>query len=237
MKQITAVLTILLAAGFSLAQRNWEVQPGFQATGTPHDFTQRAPLIGPITFDEVEFVVGTPIDGVSVATLGGSSLLSPLTFGFSSMDATFTFAGPAAQTFVAPNYIEGDTAGVVTIDFGTLVGSAEFGFALNSPPPITDAVTVTAYNGANMVSTVSFDGVNTGFFFAENLATINPGQSFDSIQVTFDNVAAVRFIVDNLSYDVQASQIPTLGPIGMSILILGLVVIGAFLLYRRRVNA
>jgi hypothetical protein len=104
----------------------------------PLSIPTKAASVGPIIFSEPEFPMGTRVNGLVVNTLNGTPI-DPLSFGYTvggapSTDASINF-GPPIQTYVDPPGIEGGTAGTLSIDFGTDVGSVVFGFAMSCVTP------------------------------------------------------------------------------------------------------
>jgi len=202
--------------------------------------------VGPITFDEPEFPLFTPVQGLTINTLNGVPLPAPLSFDFPNPDATIT-GGPGTQQFVDPPGIEGPSDTTLSIDFGAPVDFVEFGFAVICPPVVIDALTVDLFDSAGtLIDTQTFDGINTGFPFAENQVTLQ-GMVFQSIQATwpfcFGNGIASqwgdgegqgngsRFLLDNLTY--TTSAVPTIGLTGL--LLLALVLLGGSIwLLRKR---
>lgn len=226
------VVGVLAATPGALAQSDWDLPEGADPPGG-----DPAPLpavaVGPVTFSEVEFTPGATVDGFMVNTLGGSPLPAPLSFGFSSADATFS-NGPGNTMYVQDPSIEGTTMGTLTIDFGFDVTSAVFGFALSCPGPITDGATAQAFDSSNspVGSPSSEDATDLGFGFAENQLTVAPGGGFRSISVTFDpSQVCSRFVFDNLGYDDLG--VPAVRPLVL-VLLLTVLLVGTLLVLRRR---
>jgi hypothetical protein len=169
------------------------------------------------SFSEPEFVLGMPVDGYEVSSLFGEPV-APLTFNFDiggtpSLSATFGTNGPGATSFNSLPNIAGPTAGTLWVDFGVDVYHAGFGFVLNCDVYLPQAITVTAYNEANLpLDTLYFDAGTTGFMWAENLAQIDtPG--FRSLSIDFNDTCGA-FALDNLSYFTFTS--PTVAAISIT---------------------
>jgi hypothetical protein len=211
--------------------------------------TTHAQTIGPITFTEPEFPLGTPVQGLTISTLDGSPLPAPLSFDFPDTDATIG-SGPSTQTYVDPPGIEGPSDLTLVIDFGTAVDSAEFGFAVSCPPVVINALDVELFDGSGAsVGTFSFDGLDTGFGNAENLVSIS-GVVFRSLEATWNDCGqpggawngegdpggASRFFLDNLTYD-PATGVPTMGSAMLLALGVVLAVVALWFLRRKTVLA
>lgn len=228
-----AFLCLLLAAAAGSARTRWELPDGVVWEPVPPAVFPEG-TVGPITFGEAEFPDGTVVDGLVVTTLDGSPLPAPLSFGFSSLDATIGDLGPGNITFVQTPNMEGDAVGTLSIDFGLDATSVTFGFALNCGPVVSDAATAQAFDslGAPVGAPVSVDGLDFGSF-AENELTLSPGGGFRSIEVTFaGGPVCPRFAFDNLVYDGQ--PVPVLSMVGMAVLAILLIGIGSLALALRR---
>jgi len=243
-KLVFVVMFLLILPCLAQEAGHWSIPDGFVADpdfvdDTNPDFLppSRA-LIGPIGFDEAEFVTGTQVDGFVTNSVSGVLLGNPLSLGFSvggvsSPDATFTTMGPGVLFYNSPPNIEGDAAGTLTVDFGTEVTDFAFSFALNTPIPTVNAITVTPLFRGMPVDVVSVDTLDFGFAFAENLVTYTATNRVDALEITFDSTAAVRFVIDNLSYNTGV-VVPTLGPTGLILFVTALSVLGLVLISRQR---
>ncbi len=227
---VCVLVSISVAPAF--AQTRWQLPDGVTWEPVPPAVFPEG-TVGPITFAEPEFPDGTVVDGLLVTTLDGVPLPGPLSFGFSSSDATIGDIGPGNITFVQTPNMEGDATGTLTIDFGIDSTSATFGFALNCGPPVIDAATARAFDsgGSPVGSPVSVDGLDFGSF-AENELTIAPGVDFRSLEVTFAGSGTCpRFAFDNLVYD--ARPVPTLGRLGLVVLAVLLLLASGWVMSRR----
>ena len=63
--------------------------------------------------------------------------------GVDSADANYASAGPGSITFVQDPSLEGDAAGVLTLDFAVPTSVLSFGYALLSFEPLPAGVSVT----------------------------------------------------------------------------------------------
>lgn len=227
-----ALAWAMAPAAFAQGAGDWDVPAGFTPTGQPSQAPSRA-LQGPITFSEAEFPLGTMVNGLVVNSIGGTPLPVPLTFAFSSADATVA-GGPGTTAFIDDPSIEGDAAGTLTLDFGADVTRLVFGFAQSCGAPSLAAVNVSVQaSGGAPVGNISLPGTDQGFFFLENQVDYTPGAPFRTAQITFDTAggACNRFAFDNLAYDIQ--EAPTMPAAAAVALMLGLLLAGFWALRRR----
>ena len=232
-KRCSVLVVMIVAASAAYAQGTWELPPGAE-TFAFAPAPRPEGMVGPITFEETEFPDGTVVDGLVVTTLDGSPLPAPLTFGFSSADATIGDLGPGVTTYVEVPNMEGPTSGTLSIDFGLQATSATFGFVLQCGPPIVDGATAQALdaNDNPVGSQVSIDALNFGSGWPENQLTVAPGGAFRAVEITFNSGSGCnRFAFDNLAYDGQ--PVPTLPAAGFAALVF-LLVLGSTLAVSRR---
>lgn len=192
-------------------------------------YTTTAPVVvGPITFSETQFPLGSVIDGLTVSALNATPLPAPLAFGFtlygspSTDSVIYDFTGIPFSS-VSGYAIEGTAAGILAIDFGTNVTSVSFDFALDGPlgETVANACTVTAYTAAGAVAGSDSAAGEAPAFFPEN-------------QVTFASATPFRRIT--LDFETQlAEEIPALGGWGLAALIALVGLAGATVV--RRVSA
>lgn len=224
---------LFVAASAVHAQATWQLPDGVEA-GTVVPAALPEGMVGPVTFEESEFPLGTTVDGLVVATLDGIPLPAPLTFGFSSPDAIIN-GGPGDITYVQIPNIEGDASGTLAVDFGLDVTSLTFGFALACGAPVVDGAVAQALDasGAPVGSPVSIDALDFGSGFPENQLVLSPGGGFRSAEITFNSSGGCfRFAFDNVAYDGQ--PVPTLSTLGQALLALLLLASGCWVLALRR---
>lgn len=154
-----------------------------------------------------------------------------ITFGFTvggnpSTDATFGGSGPGTITFVQDPSLEGNSAGVLTIDFtGGPTSTLSFGVAVSTTDPLSPGFTVSLFDPtANLLGTFP---VNTSplVFFSEAEFSLS-GPQIGRAVVTFSG-SGPRFALDNITYE-SIPEPGTLGLMTLSALALGAV------LWRRR---
>jgi hypothetical protein len=185
-----------------------------------------ASTVGPISFSESQFPTGTLIKALTITHLGVPALPAPLKFTFTVYDQPSTDAAVTSDFDLVPfsgldgDMVEGTTAGVVGIDFGTDVTSASFGFALNTLDSIASACTVTAFDSAGHLVGSSTASADALISYTEGVAGFKSRTGFRRILVSFASAFPDR--------------IPTLDGWGLALLTLLLGAAGVELL--RRVN-
>jgi hypothetical protein len=165
-------------------------------------------------FDELPYqsVNGLSYQGVTFGfTVGGSA----------STDANYHSGGPGTITYVQDPSLEGNSAGILTLDFLTPTSVLQFGVALLDTGTLTPGLTVDLYDaGLNFLQQIA---VNTS-----SLISFTEGQfSYAGTPVgraVLDFNLSSRFALDNLTYNAA--------PIPGTVLLLGSGLLS--LLWRRR---
>ena len=102
LKRSIVFVVLIAVASIATAQSPWDLPEGSNSGSVPPGAFPEG-MVGPVTFAEPEFIDGTQVDGLTVTTLNGDPLPAPLSFGFSSSDATVGDVGPGDVTYVPPN--------------------------------------------------------------------------------------------------------------------------------------
>ncbi|MHC4558541.1 MAG: hypothetical protein ACYTFW_08945 [Planctomycetota bacterium] len=166
-----------------------------------------------LTFGELPL---QPVDGLSYMGV---------TFGFTvggspSTDALYNTIGPGAVTYLQDPVLEGDAAGILTLDFGPLpTDQLQFGIALNTYNAVTAGYTVELFD-TSLVSLGTFSG-NTYplIVWAEDQFTYS-GAPISRAVIDFNEQAVTRFAVDNLTFNPVTAPAPgavLLGSIGVGL--------------------
>lgn len=147
-----------------------------------------------ITFGELP---PGPVNGLS---LGG------VTFGFqingvASTDATFgATLGPGSTPFNSPPHLEGNTLGLLMLDFSTPIVFLQFGSHLSSEAPVMMGLGVQLYDssmtplGGLMSLDMPLSPVYAGGLFQYD------GAAASHAMIQFNDQAATRFTIDNLTF-------------------------------------
>ncbi|MDR3703242.1 MAG: PEP-CTERM sorting domain-containing protein [Candidatus Sulfopaludibacter sp.] len=99
-----------------------------------------------------------------------------------------------------PNVVSaGDNSGILTLALPSLETMFGYGYAILDTNTVTDATTITLFNGATNVGTLSYNG-SPDPSFAGGFAGIQSTVPFDSVQLTFDSVDAPAFALDNVVF-------------------------------------
>ena len=167
-----------------------------------------------LTFDELPT---QPVDGLSYMGI---------TFGFEiggipSTDAVYNGIGPGTLTYLQDPTLEGNAAGILTLDFATPTNQLQFGAALNSYDTVTPGYTVTLYDPASQLIGVYSKNTYPLVLWSEDQFTYS-GTPVSRATIGFNNRVANRFSVDNLTFN-PVSSVPAPGAILLSSIGLGLV--------------
>ena len=141
---------------------------------------------------------GTEVNGLSV---GG------LTFGYSLGNGLVIIGGgPGVTNNVnPPNIVSvGNNSGTLTIALPFATDMFGYGYAVLSNSAITAATTISIFNGATPLGTLSFDAVPDPVF-SGGFAGLASTLPFDRVELTFNSAAAPAFAVDNIRASVATN--------------------------------
>lgn len=178
----------------------------------------------PTTLDFTELPF-QPVDGVSIAGVTFDFKIG----GIDSLDANYASGGPGSITFVQDPSLEGNAAGILTLDFAAPTPILSFGVALSIFGTLTPGFTVELFD-ASLIS-LGITPVTTNSLISFTEAQFNyGGPPILRAVLDFDETAApLRFAFDNLTFDVTAIPEPA------SIFLMGIGVAGlSFLRWRRK---
>ncbi len=144
-----------------------------------------------LTFDELP---PQPVDGLTFAGVTFDFKIG----GVDSLDAVYNRTGPGILTYVQDPVLEGNAAGVLTLDFVLPTSFLEFGAALSMDVPLTPGFSVDLYDAA-LAPLGSFP-VDTAplVLFSEGLFS-HTGIPVSRAVVSFAPGVG-RFALDNLTY-------------------------------------
>ena len=176
-----------------------------------------------LTFDELPT---QPVNGLSY---------KGVTFGFTidgnpSTDAVYSDVGPGLITFLQDTTLEGNSAGILTLDFAQPTDMLQFGIALNSFYPAMPAYNVQLFGES--LAWVANLSQNTYplIVWSEDLFSYS-GTPITRAIIDFNEQAAGRFALDNLTHNPVSSVNPIPAP---GAVLLGSIGVGLVSWLRRR---
>jgi hypothetical protein len=108
--------------------------------------------------------------------------------------------GPGATNNITPpNVVSlfGSNTGILTLTFPTANSQFGFGYAVLTTVPVTNATTITLFDGATNVGSLSYNAVPDPVF-AGGFAGISSTIPFNSARLTFNAAVAPSFALDNV---------------------------------------
>jgi len=154
--------------------------------------------------------VGTEVNGLAVdAAVGpGGAILFQYSLGNGRVainigpNTTANINPPAIVSNAGPN-----NAGVLTMTFSSLVDTFGYGYALQGAGTILNGTTLSLFNGATQVGTLTFTATpdpNVPGGFAGIQSTL----PFNRVEATFNSVSAASFALDNIRRGPAVAAVP-----------------------------
>jgi hypothetical protein len=140
--------------------------------------------------------------------------------------------GPGFTNNVSPPNIVsmfGSNTGILTLTFPTSISVFGYGYAVLSTGAVANATTITLFNGATNVGSLSYNSVPDPLF-SGGFAGIQSTIAFNSAQLTFNSAVSPAFAVDNVRTSLVAAV-----PEPSTVVLLGTGL--GFLWFRRRTGA
>jgi hypothetical protein len=162
------------------------------------------------TFDEL------PTQSVDGLSYGG------VTFGFKvnwipSTDAVYNDIGPGSLTYLQDASLEGNSSGVLLLDFDTPTDQLDFGIALNSYYAVPTAYVVKLYDSSYTPIGTFTGGTSPLVLWSEGQFTYS-GTRVRRAVIGFNDNAAGRFAIDNLTINtIPAPGAVLLGGFGLGV--------------------
>ena len=142
----------------------------------------------------------TTFAGLANGTEVNGLVVNGLTFQYSLGNvAVIIDGGPGTTGNVAPPNIVsvGNPSGILTILLPSLADTFGYGFALLTSAPVASATTISLFNGATPVGSLSFPSAIDPVF-SGGFAGIQSTLPFNRVQATFNAAAAPAFALDNI---------------------------------------
>src|SRR5262245_25179916 len=107
--------------------------------------------------------------------------------------------GPGFTNNISPPNIVsvGNNTGILRLALPTFVDTFGYGYAILNGIPIPNATTITLFNGATNVGSLSYNGVPDPVFTG-GFAGIQSTIPFNIVQLTFNSTLAPAFALDNI---------------------------------------
>lgn len=147
-----------------------------------------------LTFDELprQPVTGLTFNGVAFHFNVG---------GLNSSDANYASGGPGVGAFVHDPSLEGNAAGVLTLDFDTPTSVLQFGLAMSTLLAVPAGLHVALFDQRLIPLGIQTVDLSRTVTFAEGRFNY-AGLPISRAIIDFDEGAASRFALDNLSFGV-----------------------------------
>jgi hypothetical protein len=152
----------------------------------------------------------TTFTGLATGTEVNGLIVDGISFSYSLGNGKVNIdGGPGVTNHISPPNIVsvGDDSGILTLVFPSLIDSFGYGFAVLSSATLPNATTISLFNGAVPVGSLTYGGAPDPFFTG-GFAGIQSTLEFNRALVTFDSAAAPAFALDNIR---TASQVPEPG--------------------------
>ncbi len=208
------------------ARQTWSLLAVSMAFGTAFSTAHAAVItIGPGAFPAASTLItltGVP-DGTEVNGLSVGGVLFNYSLG---NGAVVIDGGPGVTNNISPpNVVSiGNASGILALTLGGSFDAFGYGYAILNTVPVVNATTITLFNGAVNVGTLSYAGLpDPGF--TGGFAGIQSTLPFNRVELTFNSAAAPAFALDNIRV---ANAIPE--PSAMVLVVSGAIV----LLWQRR---
>jgi len=163
-----------------------------------------------LTFDEL------PTQPVHCLNYNG------VTFGFTvggspSTDAVYNDIGPGLITYLQDSSLEGDAAGILTLNFDMPTDQLEFGVALNTFTAAKPGYFVQLFDKSLVSLGIFSADTNPLMIWSEGRFTYS-GTPISRAAIGFNNQVASRFALDNLTFNpVPAPGAVLLGSLGLGL--------------------
>jgi hypothetical protein len=161
----------------------------------------------------------TTFTGLATGTEVNGLVVDGITFQYSLGNGQVIIdGGPGVTNNISPQNIVsiGNSTGVMTMLLPSLVNTLGYGFAILSQEAVASATTISLFNGATLVGSLSFSGAPDPTFTG-GFAGIQSTLDFDRVQMTFNSAAAGAFAFDNIRTLNAVPEPSTLALLGLSL--------------------
>ncbi len=168
-------------------------------------------LVGLISAGTAEAAVTLTFDELPMQPVDGLSYMG-VTFGYTiggipSTDASYNGIGPGSLTYLQGSALEGNTQGILTLDFISPIDQLEFGVALNTYSATTPGYVVSLFDESLVSVGTFFGNTNPLILWSEDQFTYS-GTPVSRAVIGFNEQVAKRFAIDNLTFNTAAGTGP-----------------------------
>lgn len=149
----------------------------------------------PLTTLDFTEVPRQPVDGLSLQGVSFAFSIG----GVPSTDANYNSGGPGNITYVQDPSLEGNAKGTLTITFARPTWFVQFGVALSTFATLPAGATVNVIGPTGKLRGVFTVATSPLVTFTEGQFTYDHSRT-KQLVITFDSSAALRFALDNLTY-------------------------------------
>ncbi|MCZ6794801.1 MAG: IPT/TIG domain-containing protein, partial [Planctomycetota bacterium] len=145
-----------------------------------------------LTFDEL---ATQPVDGLSFMGVTFRFEIG----GVASDDARYRGSGPGTTKFLADPTLEGSASGILTLEFDVPTPILEFGVGLSTTVAVDPGITVELFDSGGSFTVLDVELPSTGGFAQTRFS--HAGTPVRRAVIDFNETAAARFAIDNLTFD------------------------------------
>ena len=167
----------------------------------------------------------TTFTGLATGTEVNGLIVASILFQYSLGNGQVIIdGGPGTTNNITPQNIVsiGNNTGVLTLLLPSLIDTFGYGYAILNVTPVANATTISLFNGATPVGSLSYNGIPDPIF-SGGFAGIQSTLVFNRVQITFNSAVAPAFALDNVRTLSTAAVVPE----PTSLLLLGTGLLGA----------
>jgi len=166
-----------------------------------------------IAINPADFGVGstlTTFAGLASGTEVNGLTVDGISFAYSLGNGAVVIDGGPGVTIniTPPNVVSvGNDTGILTLTFPSLIDAFGYGYAILSTSPVATATTISLFNGAASVGSLSYSGTPDPVF-AGGFAGIQSTLLFNRAELRFNSTVAPAFALDNVRTAATLQPVP-----------------------------